>query len=215
MESDARPLNATTAKTAMNHNKAFGDWLAIYDNPMKEVVRQVRDTILHADARIKETIKGDSPTFSYRGTLASVFPESKKHVSLMVERGAEIPGHHPRLEGSNDPGRVMKLHDVADAHAAQYDLQHLVRSWCDWRDADAAEARAAKARNGKKPAAKRKAPARKKRARPAAKKARTPKKAARPVAKKSAAKKASARKRVAKPAVKKARKRVVARSKGR
>jgi hypothetical protein len=196
----------------MKQSKAVQAWLESYDNPMKDVVWRVRDIILHADARIKESIQGHTPTFSYRGTLASIFPESKKHASVMFERGAEIPGHHPRLEGSNDTGRVMKIHNVAEAHAAKDDLQRLVRSWCDWREADAAESDEPKARAGRKPAAKKKTAPRKKAARPAAKRARPRKKAARSAAKKSAAKKTISRKRAARPAAKKARKRGAARS---
>jgi uncharacterized protein YdhG (YjbR/CyaY superfamily) len=195
----------------MNQSKAVIAWLESYDNPMKDVVSHVRDTILRADPRIKESIKRDAPTFSYRGTLASIFPESKKHASLMVQRGAEIPGHHPRLEGSGDTGRVMKIHDVAEARAAKDDLQHLVRSWCDWRDADAAESDERKARAVKKTAAKKETIPRKKAARPAAKKARPGKKAARPAAK-SAVKNVSSRKRAARPAVTKARRRAAPRS---
>ncbi len=195
----------------MKPNKAVEAWLESYDNPMKDVVWRVRDTILHADARIKESIKRHAPAFSYRGTLASIFPESKKHASLMFERGAEIPGHHPRLEGSDATGRVMKIHTVAEAHSLKDDLQHLVRSWCDWRDADAAESAEVKARAVKKTAAKKKTASRKKAARPSAKKARPAKKAARPAAKKArpgkkvarpAAKKALPRKQAARPAAK-------------
>lgn len=195
----------------MKHSKAVGAWLAIYHNPKQEVVRRVRDTLLHADARIKETIKGEAPTFSYRGTLATIYPESKKHVSLMVPRGAEIPGHHPRLEGSGDQGRVMKIHDVAEAHAAKYDLQHLVRAWCDWQDAEAVAAVGPKVRVARKPAARKKAVSRKKAARPAAKKAPARPKTARP-AKKSAARKVGSRKRVVRPAAKQTRKRARPRS---
>jgi hypothetical protein len=170
----------------MNQSKAVIAWLDSYDNPMKDVVSRVRDTILRADPRIKESIKRRAPTFSYRGTLAGIFPESKKHASLMFERGAEIPGHHPRLEGAGDTGRVMKIHDVAEAHAAKDDLQHLVRSWCDWRDADAAESAEPKARAVKKTAATKATTPRTKAARPAAKKARPRKNAARPTAKSAA-----------------------------
>jgi hypothetical protein len=185
----------------MNQSKAVVAWLESYDNPMKEVVSRVRDTILRADARIKESIKGGAPTFSYRGTLASIFPESKKHASLMFERGAEIPGHHPRLEGEGDTGRVMKIRDTAEAHAVRDDLQHLVRSWCAWRDAEASESVELKVRAAKKPVAKKKEAApRKKAARPAAKKARPGKKAGR-----SAAKKGRPGKKAARPAAEKAR----------
>lgn len=220
----------------MNQSTEVAAWLESYDNPMKDVVRRVREIILRADPRIEEGLEDDAPVFSYRGTLASIFPESKKHASLMVARGAEIPGHHPRLEGSNDPARVMKIHDMSDANAARDDLQHLVRAWCDWRDADAAESEARTPQAGKKPAAK-KAAAKKKaaktkkaapkkaapkkkatKAQPAAKKARAPKGQKgkpRPAAKKSSAKKSGAPKKAAKPAPKTTQRRGAPRSRGR
>lgn len=202
------PCAAKTQEAEMKHDKAVGDWLEIYDNPMEVVVRRVRETILHADPRIKESMKGDAPTFSYRGTFATIYPDSKKHVSLMVERGGEIPGHHPRLEGSGDTRRVLKVHGVAGAHAVETDLRRLVRAWCDWRDLtarrEAAESRArAKRAAGKKAAPRKKAAARKRsarpaakttRARPAAKAARARRKATRPTAKRTATKKARSRK---------------------
>ncbi len=213
----------------MKQSKTVAAWLESYDNPMNDVVRRVRDIILHADARIKEGMKGNAPAFSYRGTLMSLFPESKKHASLMFERGAEIPGHHPRLEGSGDSRRVMKIHNMAEAHAAKDDLQHLVRSWCDWRDAEAAESEEPKEAIAEKPAAKKtaakkKAAPRKKVAKAAAKKKGAGKKAARPAAKtarsgkkaaRTAAKKSSAPKRSAKPAAKNARTGAASRSRGR
>jgi hypothetical protein len=196
----------------MNRTKEVEAWLEAYDNPMKEVVRRVRDIILHSDQRIAESIEWQAPTFSYRGNLASFFPHSKKHASLMVHRGAEIPGHHPRLEGSGDTGRVMKIASVAEANAAKDDLQHLVRSWCDWREAEGAISDERAPRSPKKPAAGTAKRPRKKARSPAAKKARKPaaKKARKPAPKKArklAAKKARrpAAKKATKPAAKKAR----------
>jgi hypothetical protein len=190
----------------MEQSKSVAAWLESYDNPMNDVVRRVREIILRSDARIGESLEGNSPTFSYRGTLASIFPESRKHASLMVPQGAEIPGHHPRLEGSGETRRVMKIASLSEANAARDDLQHLVRAWCDWRDAEGAEEEEAPAEQ------KAEAPAAKK-ARPAAKKARKPatKKASEPAAKKArkpAAAKArgAAAKKGGKPAAKKAQK---------
>jgi hypothetical protein len=175
----------------MNQSTDVGAWLESYDNPMNEVVRRVRDILVHADPRIEESLEGDAPTFSYRGRLANFFPDSKKHASLMIPAGAQIPGHHPRLEGSGEISRHMKIATVADANAAKDDLQHLVRSWCDWRDAADAEA---ESREVTPPREEAKRPAAKKARKPAAKKARRPaaKKARKPAAKrapKTAAKK--------------------------
>jgi hypothetical protein len=209
----------------LNQSTEVAAWLESYDNPMKDVVRRIREIILRADPRIEEGLEGNAPVFSYRGTLASIFPESKKHASLMVARGAEIPGHHPRLEGSNDPARVMKIHDMSDANAARDDLQHLVRAWCDWRDADAAasepqEPRAAAKPAAKKTAAKKKTAPKKKatKTQSAGKKARAqkgPKGKPRAAAKKSVAKKAGAPKKAAKPAARTSQRRGAPRSRGR
>jgi hypothetical protein len=120
----------------MPRSKEVDAWFARYDNPMKPVVQRVREIILGADRRIEECIKWQAPTFTYRGNLASFYPKSKAHASLMFHQGARIPGKHPRLEGTGDTSRVLKLGTVADADAARRDLEKLARAWCDWRDAE-------------------------------------------------------------------------------
>jgi uncharacterized protein YdhG (YjbR/CyaY superfamily) len=124
-------------------------WFARYENPMKEVVQRVRALMLAADPRIDECIKWQAPTFTYQGNLASFFPKSKQHASLMFHLGAQIPGKHPRFEGGGDTGRMMKFTSVKDAEAAKKDLERVVAAWCAWRDEGAAPAK-------KKPAAKKK-----------------------------------------------------------
>jgi uncharacterized protein YdhG (YjbR/CyaY superfamily) len=113
-------------------------WLERYDNPMREVVMRVRDIILGADPRIGECIKWQAPTFTFEGNLASFYPKSKQHASLMFHMGARIPGKHPRLEGSGNTSRVMKIGSVAEAEAARRDIEKIVRAWCDWRTSEAA-----------------------------------------------------------------------------
>ena len=110
-------------------------WFERYDNPMKPVVQRVREIVLAADPRIDETIKWQAPTFTYRGNLASFYPKSKQHASLMFHLGAKIPGSHPRLEGTGDTSRVLKVGSLEEAEAARTDLEALVRDWCAWRDA--------------------------------------------------------------------------------
>jgi hypothetical protein len=120
----------------MNRSKEVDAWFGRYDNPMKDVVLRVRELILEADPRIEECIKWQAPTFTYRGNLASFFPKSKAHASLMFHQGASIPGAHPRLEGTAAAGRTMKFGSVAEATAARADLRRVVKAWCDWRDAE-------------------------------------------------------------------------------
>src|SRR5215470_7652547 len=107
----------------MPRSKQVDTWFARYDNPMKEVVQRVRDIVLGADPRIDECIKWQAPTFTYEGNLASFFPKSKQHASLMFHQGAKIPGAHKRLEGTGDTSRVMKIASVAEADKAKKDLE--------------------------------------------------------------------------------------------
>ncbi|MEM9557528.1 MAG: DUF1801 domain-containing protein [Acidobacteriota bacterium] len=120
----------------MRSSREVDTWLAEYDNPMKEVVQRIREIILAADTRIEECIKWRAPTFYYLGNLASFFPKSKKHASLMFHQGARIPGMHPRLDGSGGTTRVLRIATVAEAETATKDLEDIVAAWCDWRDAE-------------------------------------------------------------------------------
>ena len=138
----------------MPRNKDVDAWFARYENPMKDVVQKIRALVLEADARIEECIKWQAPTFTYLCNLASFFPKSKKHASLMFHVGAKIPGKHPRLEGTGGTSRVMKLASVAEANAAKRDIARLVRAWCDWRDAESMGKAGRAPSSAKKPARK-------------------------------------------------------------
>jgi uncharacterized protein YdhG (YjbR/CyaY superfamily) len=122
-------------RKTMGRSKDVDAWFERYDNPMKDVVQRIRAIILSADARIQECIKWQAPTFTYRGNLASFYPKSKQHASLMFHVGAQIPGKHPRLEGAGTTSRVMKIGSVEEANAARRDLERIVKAWCDWRAA--------------------------------------------------------------------------------
>lgn len=145
----------------MPRRKEVDAWFARYDNPMKDVVQRIREIILAADSRIDECIKWQAPTFTFEGNLASFFPKSKQHASLMFHQGAMIPGTHPRLEGSGDTSRVLKLGSVAEANAAKKDLVKLVKAWCEWKAGSAktpARGNGAKKTRSKKKTASKKPP---------------------------------------------------------
>jgi hypothetical protein len=147
----------------MSRSAEVDAWFARYDNPMRDVVQCIREIILAADPRIDECIKWQAPTFTYRGNLASFYPKSKQHASLMFHLGARIPGKHPLLEGSGDTSRVLKLQSVAEANAARGDLVRIVKSWCAWRESEGAPATKKPATMATKKTAAKKAGARAKR----------------------------------------------------
>ena len=124
----------------MGRSKEVDSWFARYENPMKDVVLRIRAIVLAADPRMGECIKWQAPTFTYKGNLASFYPKSKQHASLMFHTGAKIPGKHALLEGTGSTSRVMKLGSVAAADSAKAGIEAVVRAWCDWRDAEESSA---------------------------------------------------------------------------
>jgi hypothetical protein len=121
----------------MNRNPDVDAWLVKYDNPQKATVVRVREIILDADPRITEVIKWSTPTFVYKGNLASFQPRAKQFASLLFHEGASIPGEFPRLSGGGEHARYMQITDLGDAEAIAAELGAIVRAWCDARDAAA------------------------------------------------------------------------------
>ena len=120
----------------MGHrNPAVDEWFASYDNPQRDLVLAVRDAVLDADGRVAEAIKWKAPTFLYKGNIASFYPKTKTHASLMFHRGAEIPDPDELLEGEGDVSRVARFLDADDLAAKRDALQELIRQWIVLRDA--------------------------------------------------------------------------------
>jgi hypothetical protein len=116
----------------MNRSPDVDRWFDERDEPIDAAMQRVRDVILEADDRVTESIKWKTPTFSFEGNIASFNP-SKRFVSLLFHRGAEIAGDHPRLEGDGKLARTMRFADLDDVEAGQGDLAAVIRSWCDWK----------------------------------------------------------------------------------
>jgi hypothetical protein len=128
--------NVADRKTAAQKNASpeVDAWFDRLDHPLKPAMQRVRAIILGADARISETIKWSTPTWAYKGNLASLQPKSKRFVSLMFHRGAEIPGQHPDLDGAAALVRTMRFDDEAGVDARRKALEAVVRAWCEWRE---------------------------------------------------------------------------------
>ena len=110
-------------------------WMGHYDNPMKDVVQRVRRIILACDDRVEECLKWDTPTFTYRGNIASIYPKSTHHATLMFHEGASIPGTFPHLEGSGE-ARAMRIVSIAEAEERRDEIGQIVDAWIAWKDGD-------------------------------------------------------------------------------
>ena len=74
---------------------------------------------------------------NWKDYIASFFPKSKQHASLMFHTGALIPGVHDILEGGGDTSRVMKISSTEDVETKKSKIESVIHSWCDWRDSEA------------------------------------------------------------------------------
>lgn len=111
-------------------NPEVDQWFTDKSHPLEPEMQRIRQLILAADDRITETIKWKTPTFEFKGNIASFNP-AKKHVSLMFHRGSEIPGGHPRLEGDGKLVRTMRFADLEEVDDAADELTDIVRAWCE------------------------------------------------------------------------------------
>jgi hypothetical protein len=116
----------------VNRNPEVDRWFDERDHPLEPALQRAREIILGADERVTEAIKWKTPTFAFRGNIASFSP-SKNAVSIMFHRGAEIPGPHPRLAGDGKLVRTMRFADLGDVEAGRTDLERVIRAWCDWK----------------------------------------------------------------------------------
>jgi hypothetical protein len=115
-----------------NRNPDVDRWLDQADHPLDATMRRAREIILAADGRVTESIKWKTPTFAYKGNIASFNP-SKHLLSIMFHRGSEIPGSHPRLEGDGRLVRTMRFTDLDQLETAHAELEAVIRAWCDWK----------------------------------------------------------------------------------
>jgi hypothetical protein len=117
-----------------DRNPEVDAWFETYTNPQKELVQAVREVILDADPRMSEAIKWQAPTFMYKGNMASFYPKTTKHVSLMFHTGASLPDPEGLLEGEGETSRVVRFLDADDLAAKTDALRALVAAWIESRD---------------------------------------------------------------------------------
>ena len=96
----------------MKLNPVVDKFLAKRNHPLSNEINKVKEIILATDDRIEETIKWSSPTFMYKGNIASFFMDAKKFVSLMFHKGAAIKDNSGLLEGEGKEGRVPRIEDI-------------------------------------------------------------------------------------------------------
>jgi uncharacterized protein YdeI (YjbR/CyaY-like superfamily) len=118
----------------MKKNPEVDRYLNEKKHPMTPEIQRVREIVLATDPRIEETIKWKSPTFMYKGNMASYFMNAKKHVSLMFHKGAFIKDNSGLLQGEGKEARVAKFTNFQEIEDRKQDLENVVREWIRMQD---------------------------------------------------------------------------------
>ena len=118
----------------MKLNPEVDEFLKRKDHPLTAEIQKVREIILATNDGIEEAIKWSSPTFMYKGNIASFFLNAKKFVSLMFHKGALIKDEFGLLEGEGKETRMARFHDLADVEKKKEALQAVIREWIRMQD---------------------------------------------------------------------------------
>jgi len=118
----------------MNKNAEVDAYLKKKNHPLTDEINRVREIILSVDDKIEETIKWSSPTFMYKGNIASYYMNAKKLVSLMFHTGASVPDPHGLLAGEGSTSRVARFTDVADIEKKKKALEAVIKEWIKMKD---------------------------------------------------------------------------------
>ena len=116
------------------YNKKVDELIAKKNNPLTPEIQKVREIILNVSDAITEDVKWSSPTFIYKGNIASFFMNAKKHVSLMFHYGASIPDKSGLLEGDGEVARSAKFTDMKDIEKKKKALEQVIREWMKMKD---------------------------------------------------------------------------------
>ncbi len=118
----------------MNKNPEVDQFLEEKQHPLDKEIQKVREIILASDNRIEEAIKWKSPTFMYKGNIASFFMNAKKFVSLMFHKGAMINDPMQLLEGDGKEARVARFENMEDISSKQKALETVIKEWIAMKD---------------------------------------------------------------------------------
>ena len=118
----------------MTKQNEVDEYLKKKDHPLTKEIQRVREIILHADSRMEECIKWSSPTFMYKGNMASFFMNAKKFVSLMFHKGAVLDNPDGLLSGDGKEARVARFENMDDIEAKKEALEAMVKIWITHRD---------------------------------------------------------------------------------
>jgi uncharacterized protein YdeI (YjbR/CyaY-like superfamily) len=118
----------------MRTNPKVDAFLKNKKHPLTKEIQRVREIILQTSDKIEEDIKWSSPTFMYKGNIASFYFNAKNLVSLMFHTGASIQDKYGLLEGEGKVSRVARFADMKDIEKNKKALENIIKNWIKMQD---------------------------------------------------------------------------------
>jgi uncharacterized protein YdhG (YjbR/CyaY superfamily) len=111
-----------------NDPEAVDEFLAELDHPLKAEVQAVREIIRGAAPGIKEQVKWNAPSFSYKDDYLVTFNlRARDRIHLVFHNPAISKVNSPLLEGDYEDRRIAYFTDMGDIEAKRDALEKAVQ----------------------------------------------------------------------------------------
>lgn len=127
----------------MTKTVAVDDFMARLEHPLKAEIEALRDAVLRADDRIKESIKWNAPSFYVSEHFATFKLRPPGTVQLVFHRGAKVRADDASAD-LEDPAGILAwaakdrcvatFSDLKDIEAKKVALTAIVRAWLDFAE---------------------------------------------------------------------------------
>jgi uncharacterized protein YdhG (YjbR/CyaY superfamily) len=122
-------------KTLMAKPKQTVDqYMDALDHPLKAEVQAIRDIIKAVSPSIKEEVKWNAPSFSYKDYIATFNLRTHQHVHLIFHNPSIATVKSDILEGDYVDRRMTYFTDMNDVKAKQPALEYVVKTLLDIMD---------------------------------------------------------------------------------
>ena len=117
------------------HSTNVDAFMQALNHPLKSEITAVRSIILHANDKIAERVKWNSPSFYYKEDFAAIHLRQQKfvHLVLVFPKGL-VEDKTGLLEGNYKDRRMAYFYNMADIEAKKSTLEKVVDDWVTLMD---------------------------------------------------------------------------------
>lgn len=111
------------------------DYMAKLEHPYKAEVQALREIILGVHPGIREEVKWNAPSFSYKDYIATFNLRTHEHVHLIFHNPNIASIQSDILHGDYPDRRMTYFTSMDDVNAKTAELVRVVRTLCEGMDA--------------------------------------------------------------------------------